>query len=82
MLESADFEGTEKPIMHTAVLWLSSIRRTLLPLLGLDDWHKALNEAGRPTWRRYAAKRDTWEFRPMTPEEENNAFWWCYQPPY
>jgi hypothetical protein len=60
---------------------LRSIRQALLPLLGFTGWHEDINLAGRPVWRRYIARTDSWEFRPMTPEEEAKAINWYY-PPY
>ena len=64
-----------------AALRLRSIRQVLLPLMGFTDWHEGVNAAGTPIWKRYIAGTDSWEFRPMTPEEEAEAFWWCH-PPY
>ena len=67
--------------MRTAApLRLRSIRQVLLPLMGFTDWHEGVDAAGRPVWKRYIAGADSWEFRPMTPEEEAEAFWWCHPP--
>ena len=73
--------GGEAFPMRPAALRLRSIRQVLLPLMGFTDWHEGVNAAGTPVWRRYIASTDSWEFRPMTPEEEAKAFWWC-RPPY
>ena len=66
--------------MRTAALRLRSIRQALFPLLGLTGWHGDINAAGRPVWRRYIARTDSWEFRPMTPEEEARLIDWYYPP--
>ena len=67
--------------MRTAALQLRSIREVLLPLMGFTDWHEGVSVEGRPIWKRYIARTDSWEIRPMTPKEEAEAFWWCH-PPY
>jgi len=67
--------------MRTTALRLRSIRQSLWPLLGFADWHQDINPAGRPVWRRYIARTDSWEFRPMTPAEEAKVLEWYY-PPY
>lgn len=67
--------------MHTAALQLRSLREALLPMMGFTAWHESVSEQGTPIWTRYIAKTDSWEVRPMTPEEEAKAFWW-YCPPF
>ncbi|BCG95616.1 hypothetical protein [Mesorhizobium sp. 131-2-1] len=67
--------------MGTAALRLRSIRQALLPLMGFTDWHESVSVEGTPIWKRYIARTDSWEIRPMTSKEEAEAFWWC-RPPY
>lgn len=51
------------------------IRQTIYPLLGLTRWNEGGHE-GRFVDKRYVRETDTWEIRELTPEQQEDAYWW------
>lgn len=53
---------------------MPAIRRLLYRLLRLDHWHES-NDRGFFEWRRYSVALDRWDYKMMSPDEQQDAVW-------